>query len=263
MIIVKIGGGSSLNLTGIAADLAAIEGPVVVVHGANALRAELAGKLGLQLQRVVSASGVESVLADTEAIELMMMAYAGARNKRLVEVLQQHGVNAIGLSGLDGRIVEARRNPGIRARSDGKLKLVRDLSGKPTRINRPLLQALLDLDLVPVLTVPLIDEQGVAVSSENDDLVALLQAELGVSVVVQLIEAAGLLRDPGRPTSFIPRLTAEQLQQRLAETSGRMKRKLMAIARMLESGVSRVVIGDGRLPHPLVAAIDGCGTVIG
>lgn len=262
MILVKVGGGGAINLAGVAEDLAAVAEPAIVVHGANALRDELAERLGVDVRRVTSVSGMASVVSDDELIDLMMMAYAGLRNSRLVELLQRHGVNAVGLSGIDGRVVEARRNPGIRVRSDGKLKLLRDLSGRPCAVNRGLLDLLLSNGYTPVLTVPLVDEQGFAVNSENDDVVALLQSVYHAEAVVQLIEAPGLLADPDDDTSRIERLSRGELAAWEERAAGRLRRKLHALAALLDGPSSRVVVGDGRVEHPLRDALAGAGTVI-
>src|SRR5688572_4097358 len=101
-LIVKIGGGAAVDLAAIAADLAAFDGPVIVVHGANALRASLAQSLGKKVTVLTSVSGYSSVQSDDDAIELLMLAYSGLQNKRLVEQLQLAGRNAVGLTGLDG-----------------------------------------------------------------------------------------------------------------------------------------------------------------
>jgi acetylglutamate/LysW-gamma-L-alpha-aminoadipate kinase len=262
VILLKIGGGEAINLPGVAEDVAGLQEPLIIVHGANQLRDALAERLGITLRRVTSVSGMSSVLSDHETLDLMMMAYAGLRNKRLVELLQRHGVNALGLSGLDGRAVTARRNPGIRIREGGKRKLLRDLSGKPEAVNRDLLDLLLSNGYTPVLTMPLLDGEGSAVNSENDDVVALLQASYGARVVVQLIEAAGLLADPQDPASRIPALSREELEARVTRAEGRMRRKLHAIGRLLECAGTRVVIADGRPENPLQRALEGDGTVI-
>ena len=120
MIIIKIGGGREINLKGIAANLAAIKEPFIIVHGANAVRDDLAEKLNIQKKVITSLSGYSSVFSDEDTIDLMMMAYAGLKNKRIVELLQQNGINAVGLSGLDGRMIEGKRNSGIKVREDGK-----------------------------------------------------------------------------------------------------------------------------------------------
>src|SRR5690349_23041947 len=104
MIVIKIGGGREINLKGVVHDLAELEDPYVLVHGANAVRDEIAAKMGHPTRTVTSASGYSSVLADEKAVDAIMMAYAGLQNTRLVELCQQHGINAVGLSGIDGRL---------------------------------------------------------------------------------------------------------------------------------------------------------------
>ena len=138
MIIVKIGGGSQINIAGVIEDLAAIEEPYIIVHGANALRDKLAEDLGQPKQVLTSVKGYSSVYSDENLLDVMMMAYAGLRNKRIVEQCQQHGINAIGLTGLDGKAVQGSRNPGIRVYQNKKLKIVRDFSGKPVAVNAAL-----------------------------------------------------------------------------------------------------------------------------
>ena len=262
MLLIKIGGGASLNLEGIAGDLAGMETPLVVIHGANALRDELAGRLGIRKRVLTSVSGYDSVYSDTEAVDLILMAYAGLRNKRIVEMLQRRGVNAIGLTGLDGALVRGRRNRGIRIREGGKTLIRRDLSGKPAEVNVELLRLLLDRGLAPVLTVPILDERGFAINSENDDILAALNDGLRADSVIQLIEAPGFLEDPDDPTSLVPRLTPAEVGRREAQVTGRMKRKMLALKRLVAAGAARVVIADGRVEHPVRDALAGRGTVI-
>jgi len=262
MILVKVGGGASVNLEGVASDLAELDEPAVVVHGANAARDDLAARLGAPKRTVISESGVESVFTDAEALDVLTMAYAGLVNKRLVALCQRHGVNAIGLTGLDGALIRGRRNRGIRVAENGRRLLLHDDSGKPVSANVALLRLLLDSGYTPVVTVPILDEQGRAINTENDEVVALLQRALGAEVVVQLIEAPGLLADPGRPESLLPTLGRGDVEAREGESSGRFRRKLMGLRKMMDSGCRRIVVGDGRLPHPLRSALSLQGTVI-
>ena len=262
MLLIKIGGGASVNLEGVAADLAGIESPFVVIHGANALRDELAGRLGLRKRVLTSVSGYDSVYSDAEAVDLILMAYAGLRNKRIVEMLQRRGVNAIGLTGLDGAVVRGRRNPGIRIREGGKTLIRRDLSGKPASVNSELLRLLLNRGLAPVLTVPILDERGFAINSENDDILAALNEELQAELVIQLIEAPGFLDDPNDPASLVPRMSRAEVGRREALVTGRMKRKMLALGRLLRTGSTRVVMADGRVEHPVRDALAGKGTTI-
>ena len=282
MLLIKIGGGASINLEGIASDLAEIQSPFVIVHGANALRDELGRRLGIEKRVLTSVSGYASVYSDASAIDLILMAYAGLRNKRIVELLQQRGVNAIGLTGLDGALVRGRRNRGIRVREGGKTLIKRDLSGKPAEVNVGLLRLLLESGLAPVLTVPILDERGSAINSENDDIVGVLNAAFPAERVIQLIEAPGFLEDENDPASLVPRMSPAEVLRREALVTGRMKRKMLALSRLVGTGGSGgsgepgdwgnpedpgelgdpVVIGDGRVAHPVRDALAGRGTVI-
>lgn len=262
MMIVKIGGGASINLEEIVQDLSRCTEPFVVVHGANALRDALAKRLGTAIRTLESASGISSVQSDEELIDLMCMSYAGLRNKRLVELFQRHGVNAIGLSGIDGQLIRGQRNAGVRVRQNGKTMLVRDFSGKPKAVNTELLNLLLEKKYVPVITVPILDADGYAINSENDDIVALLQTACNADTVVQFIEAPGFLKDASDPASLIPSLSRAELTEREGSAQGRFRRKLMSISRLLTTNDSKVVIADGRVARPLTRALSGEGTVI-
>jgi len=262
MIIVKIGGGSQINIAGIVEDLAALDEPFIIVHGANALRDKLAEDLGQPKQVLTSVKGYTSVYSDEKLLDVMMMAYAGLRNKRIVEKCQQHGINAVGLSGLDGKTVQGTRNKGIRVYRNKKLKVVRDFSGKPETVNTALLKLLLDNGYIPVLTVPIIDEQNTAVNTENDDVVRVLQKALGADTVINLIEAPGFLLDKDDPASLIKTIRAAELEAREQQVEGRMKRKMLAIRKLFEQGATKVIISDGRGAHPVKDALSARGTVI-
>jgi len=262
MIIVKIGGGSTINIPGVIEDLAALDEPYVVVHGANALRDKLAEDLGQPKQVLTSVKGYASVYSDEKLLDVMLMAYAGLRNKRIVELCQQRGINAVGLCGLDGKVVQGERNKGIRVYEGKKLKIVRDFSGKPHTVNAPLLKLLLDNGYVPVLTVPIIDEFNTAINTENDDVVRVLQQALAADTVINLIEAPGFLKDRDDAASLIKKIPASQLEAREQQVEGRMKRKMLAFRKLFEHGASRVIIADGRGEHPVQDALAGKGTVI-
>jgi acetylglutamate/LysW-gamma-L-alpha-aminoadipate kinase len=263
-IIVKIGGGADINIAAIAADLASMPEPVILVHGANALRKSLAHALGRPVKLLTSASGQTSVHSDDDAIEVMMLAYSGLQNKRLVEQLQLRGRNAIGLSGLDGRVVTGRRNRGVRVQEGDRAFMVRDRSGKAASVNAPLLSMLLSSGYTPVITMPIADETGAAINSENDDVVAVMADAMSAETVVQLIEAPGLLRDPHNEHSLAPRVSLEGLQAWEALAEGRFRRKLRPLCRVVESNPARrVIVADGRIERPITRALAGEGTVIG
>ena len=262
MIIVKIGGGAAINIKGIIEDMSGLDDQFIIVHGANALRDKLAQDLGQPKQVLTSVKGYTSVYSDDKLLDVMMMAYAGLRNKRIVELCHQHGINAVGLSGLDGKIVQGRRNKGIRVYQGKKLKIVRDFSGKPQTVNTPLLQLLLNNGYVPVLTVPIIDEQNAAINTENDDVVRVLQQALKADMVINLIGAPGFLENRDDETSLIENISVSELQAREQQVEGRMKRKMLAVRKLFEHGASKVIISDGRVAHPVTDAMAGKGTVI-
>ncbi|MCB1740589.1 MAG: [LysW]-aminoadipate kinase [Gammaproteobacteria bacterium] len=263
MYIIKVGGGASINLQGVADDLAALDAPALVVLGANAVRDGLAERLGTPRQTITSQSGYTSVLSDEAAIDAILMAYAGLRAKRFVELCQQRGVNALSLSGIDGQLVRGERNKGIRVREGGKNLIKRDFSGKPRSANGALLRLLLDNGYVPVLTIPILDERGYAINSENDDIVNVLQESLQAECIVQLIEAPGFLDDADDENSVLRHLSRAEVDAREAQLEGRIKRKMLALKRLLESGATRVVIADGRIESPIRQALAGHGTLIG
>ncbi len=262
MILVKIGGGESIDLRAIVSDLAKLDTPFIIVHGANVLRDTIAEKMGLEKTVLTSVSGYSSVFSDQDAIDAIMMSYAGLRNKRIVELFQRENINAVGLTGLDGRLVQGERNKGIRVREKGKTLIKRDLSGKPRAVNSNLLQLLIDNGYSPVLTIPIADENGFAINSENDDIVAKIAAAMQIDTVIHLIEAPGFMDDPGDESSLVARMSLTELKTREATVEGRIKRKLLALTRLCEAGTTRIIIADGRGDHPVEHALNGEGTHI-
>lgn len=262
MLLIKIGGGKEINLEGIISDLAALQEKFIIVHGANALRDELAEKLGYRKKIVTSLSGYDSVLSSEETIDLMMMAYAGLKNKRIVELCQQKGINAVGLSGVDGKVIEGKRNNGIKVREGGKTLLLRDFSGKPKAINKQLLDLLLENGYTPVLCVPLIDENNFAINSENDDVVALLQNEFKAEKIISLIEAPGFLLDKNNPSSLVTNMSKAELETMEQKVDGRMKRKILALKKLFATANTIVILSDGRTEHPIQDALNRKGTII-
>jgi len=262
MMIVKIGGGREVNIKGVIQDLAKLNESFIIVHGANAIRDEIAEKMGSPTRVVTSVSGYSSVLSDEAAIDAILMGYSGIQNKRLVELCQQHGINAIGLSGIDGKLIQGTRNKGIRVKQGDKTVILRDFSGKPKSVNRDLLELLLGHGYLPVICIPIIDENNVAINSENDDIVNLLQEALHADTVIQLIEAPGFMADIHDENSLIRSIPKEELEAWEARVEGRMKRKVLALRKLMDSGAKSVMISDGRVEHPIRDALSGKGTMI-
>lgn len=262
MIIIKIGGGKEINVKGIIKDLAVLDEPFIIVHGANYLRDKLANDLGKPRKIITSASGYTSVFSDETALDVMMMAYSGLKNKRIVEMCQQNSINAVGLTGLDGGLVKGLRNRGIRVKEGSKLKIIRDFSGKPKEINTKLLNVLLENGFIPVLTVPIIDENGFAINTENDDIVRVLKNAINAHTVISLIEAPGFMEDVNDPDSIIKTMSQNDLEMRENQVEGRMKRKVLALRKLFVKGPCKVIISDGRVDNPIKDVLEGKGTII-
>ncbi len=262
MLIIKIGGGTSINIEGIIRDLSELNEQFIIIHGANSLRDNLAQALGKPKKVLTSIKGYSSVYSDKDAIELLYMAYAGLGNKRIVETCQKYSINAVGLTGLDGRLIQGKRNSGIRVIENGKKKIKHDLSGKPRSINKELLSLLLENGYTPVITVPIIDENNNTINSENDDIVALFQETLKVDTIIFLIEAPGLLEDPRNNHSVRKKLSITDLEKHKENASGRIKRKYYALRKISQLGPKKIIISDGRIENPIQGAFLENGTVI-
>lgn len=125
------------------------------MHGGSHRTNQVAEALGHPPQFVTSPSGYTSRLTDRATLEIFQMVYCGQINKTLVERLQRRGVNAVGLSGVDGRIWQGPRKKVIKVVEDGRTRILRNnFTGKVTEVNRDFLQTLLDANCLPVLTHP-------------------------------------------------------------------------------------------------------------
>lgn len=266
MYLLKIGGGKNINLNAICEDVAALIArgeKIVIAHGASATRDELATQLGVPTKTITSPSGVSSVYTDEKAMDVFLMAYAGLLNKRIVGALQKHGVNAIGLSGVDGRLWEAKRKEAVYAVEGEKTRLIKDnLTGKVQNVNSDLLRLLMDNGYVPVVCPPALSLEREIVNTDNDFATAVMAEALGIEEMIVLFEAPGMMKDIKDPGSLISTIKREDLENYLPFAMGRMKKKLLGTQNAFERGVKKIYWGDGRIAHPLESALAGKGTVI-
>lgn len=266
MLTVKIGGGAGVRYDLVAADVAALRvggTPIVLVHGGSHETNVVAEKLGKPPRFVTTASGHESRYTDRETLEIFEMVYCGKINKGLVERLQGLGVQAVGLSGVDGRLLEAKRKDTLTIVENGRKRVLRDdLTGTIESVNAALLRMLLDAGYLPVVTPPAISREHVAVNVDGDRAAARIAGALGATDLVILSNVPGLLRDVADPASLVTRIEASALDDHMDLAKGRMKRKLVAAREAVSAGVRRVVIGDARVDAPIQAALSGRGTVI-
>ena len=207
MIVIKAGGNGSLNMEAVCADVAGLveQGEqVVLVHGGSHETNVISAKLGHPPRFVTSVSGHVSRHTDRQTLEIFAMVTAGRINKLLVERLQQVGVNAVGLSGLDGRLLEGKRKDSLRIVENGKRKVLRgEYSGKIEKVNGTLLKTLLEAGYVPVVAPLAISYEDEALNVDGDRAAAAIAAALKAETVIILSNVPGLLRDvsPTRPHS--------------------------------------------------------------
>ncbi|MCG3206773.1 MAG: [LysW]-aminoadipate kinase [Anaerolineae bacterium] len=267
MIVLKIGGSEGINYDLIADDIAALikaGQPLIVVHGGSSLTNKVAEQLGHPPQFVTSVSGFTSRRTDRRTLEIFEMVYCGQMNKGLVEKLQMRGVNAVGLSGIDGRIWEGPRKDAIKIIQNGRRLVLRDdYTGKVEKVNTDLLQTLLNAGALPVLTPPAISYEGEAINVDGDRAAAATAAAFQAEALVILSNVPGLLEKFPDESSLIRHIPAAKIDQFMSVAEDRMKKKVMGAQEALAQGIGRIVFADGRVAGPVSRALAGEGTVIG
>jgi [amino group carrier protein]-L-2-aminoadipate 6-kinase len=264
--VVKLGGTNGVNYTAICQEAAALieQGQsLVLVHGGSAEANALGEQLGYPPRFIQSPSGFTSRYTDRRTLEIFTMAVNGRVNTTLVSQLQGLGVNAIGLSGLDGRLLVATRKETVQSVENGKRKIIRDdYSGKISQVNKELLFTLLSLGYTPVIAPLALGPSGEALNVDADRTAAVIAAALGSANLILLTAVPGLLRAFPDENSLIRTLPRARIDEALEMAQGRMKKKVLGAQEALSGGVSRVVIADGRIDNPITAALAGFGTVI-
>ena len=265
VIVVKIGGAEGMDYAAVCEDVAGLLSDgvhLVLVHGGSAEANALGAALGHPARWLTSPSGYRWRYTDRTTLEIFAMA-ARKLNTLLVERLQALGVNAFGLSGLDGRLLVARRKSLVQSVENGKRRVVRDdFTGKVERVDADLLRSLLERGLTPVIAPLGISPEGEAVNVDADRAAAMVAAALPAETLVLLTAAAGLLREYPDETTLIREVRRDELEAAQAAAGAGMKKKVLGAAEALERGVGRVVIADGRVARPISAALAGQGTTI-
>jgi len=267
MLVIKAGWNHGLDINAVCEDVAALTGQgqkVILVHGGSHETNVISEKLGKPPRFVTSPSGFQSRYTDRETLEIFAMVTAGKVNKLLVERLQQLGVNAFGLSGLDGRVLEGKRKGTLIVVENGKKKVLRgDYGGTVERVNASLLRLLLKQGYTPVVAPLAISYQGKALNVDGDRVAAAVAGALQAETLIILSNVPGLLSDFPNEDSLIPRIPREEARDYLERyAQGRMKKKLLGAIEALEQGVKRVILADGRVEHPILRALEYQGTVI-
>lgn len=224
---------------------------VVLVHGGGPEISETMKKLGKQAQFV---NGLR--VTDKETVDIVQMVLAGKVNKTLVNLLQMKGGHAVGVSGIDGGIIEA-------AMKDEALGYV----GKITRIRPQPITDLLEKNYIPVVSTVASDRQGNTYNINGDTAAAFIAGVLNAERLIMMTDIAGILRDKDDPNTLIPALTVSEARKLFDEgvISGGMIPKVDCCIEAIEKGVKHVVIMDGRVPHSILMELltdEGAGTMV-
>ncbi|HEX8918505.1 MAG TPA: [LysW]-aminoadipate kinase [Chloroflexota bacterium] len=261
MLVIKLGGSKGIDTEGFLHSLAMLEGPYVLVHGANVELDTLMRSLDVEPRLVTSSTGQVSRYTDRQTMDLFLMAYCGKVNKRIVETLRRNGVNAVGLSAMDGGIARGRRKPRIRIVQNGKQKVLDgDFAGSIEQIDRTLLDLLLGNGFVPVLAPPAVSHEGDAINVDGDKLATEIAVALEAEALLVFSNTPGLLRDVDDPSSTVSQIEVNQLDESLELAQGRMKKKVLAAADAVRRGVGEVILADANREDAIRAALNGAGT---
>ncbi|MBQ9413077.1 MAG: acetylglutamate kinase [Oscillospiraceae bacterium] len=224
---------------------------VVLVHGGGPEINELMSRLGKQPEFV---DGLR--VTDRETVDIVQMVLAGKINKSLVGLLGSKGGRAMGLSGIDDRLIEAKQK-------DSRLGYV----GEVTRINPAPVIDLLDRGYIPVISTVGCGPNGETYNINGDTAAACIAGALGAERLIMMTDIAGVLRDPKDPSTLIPEITIQEAAQLFSDgvISGGMIPKVECCIRAIVEGVKKVIIMDGRVPHSILMELltdEGAGTMV-
>ena len=266
VVVIKIGGARAVNPKGAIEDVAALveKGEsVVVVHGGSTAVDETLEQLGEQAEYVETPKGVVGRFTDERTMEVFKMVLPGKLNTDLTAALRVAGVDALGLSGVDGGLLTGPRKSAVRVLEDGKKKIRRgEHSGKIESVNADLLETLLADGYTPVTTVPMLADDGVPVNADADRAAAAIAGALGGTLIV-LTDVPGVLADPENTETLIDRAETPEGFERVEDAAeGFMGKKVMAAKEALSEGATAVIVADANASTPVRSALDGGGTTI-
>ena len=257
IVVVKYGGNAMVNeqlKEQVMEDIALlwlIGIKVVLVHGGGPEISETMQKLGKQ---AVFVDGLR--VTDKETVDIVQMVLAGKVNKSLVNLLQMKGGHAVGLSGIDGGIIEAKmKNPDL------------GYVGEITKIRTQPITDLLEKNYIPVISTVASDRQGNTYNINGDTAAAYIAGALGAERLIMMTDLAGILRDQDDPSTLIPHITISEAAQLYREgiISGGMIPKVDCCLEAIQHGVKKVIIMDGRVSHSILMEIltdEGAGTMV-
>ena len=257
VVVVKYGGNAMVNAqlkAQVMEDIVLLRQvgvKVVLVHGGGPEISELMRRMG---KEAVFVDGLR--VTDGETVDIVQMVLAGKINKSLVGMIGVKGGRAIGLSGLDDRLIEAEcKNPAL------------GFVGEVTRVNITPVTDLLDRGYIPVVSTVACGRDGTVYNVNGDTAAACIAGALGAKRLIMMTDIAGILRDPKDPATLIPEVTLEEAAEMFDSgvISGGMIPKVQCCIRAIDEGVEKVIIMDGRVPHAILMELltnEGAGTMV-
>ena len=224
---------------------------VVLVHGGGPEISQTMKRLG---KEAVFLNGLR--VTDKETVDIVQMVLAGKINKTLVNLIQMKGGHAVGLSGIDGGILEAKMK-------DEALGYV----GTVTKVRPQPINDLLEKGYIPVVSTVASDRLGNAYNINGDTAAARIAGALNAERLIMMTDIAGILKDKDDPSTLIPHITVGEARELYASgvISGGMIPKVDCCIDALEHGVDNAVIMDGRIPHSILMELltdEGAGTMV-
>ena len=256
IIVIKYGGNAMINdelkeaVMGDIVLLSLIGIKVVLVHGGGPEITEMLGKVGKKSEFV---NGLR--VTDQETVDIVQMVLAGKVNKNLVNQLQCKGGKAIGLCGLDGHMIRAKK-------VDEQLGFV----GEITDVNVAPIVDVLEKGYIPVVSTVGYDMDGNTYNINADTVAARIAGELKAECLISMTDIVGLCRDKDDPSTLIPKVAVSDAPKLIRDgvISGGMIPKINCCIEAIRRGVHKVFIIDGRIPHAILIEIltdEGIGTM--
>ena len=255
-VVIKYGGNAMINETlkqQVMEDIVLlwlIGVKIVLIHGGGPEISETMKKVG---KEAVFVDGLR--VTDKETMDIVQMVLAGKVNKTLVNLLEMKGGKAVGLSGIDGRIIESKTK-------NEKLGFV----GEITKINPKAIEDLLEKDYIPVLSTVGCDADGNTYNINGDTAAAYIAGALKAERLIMMTDIDGILKDKNDPTTLIHEISLDETEKLYSDgiISGGMIPKVECCVTALHKGVKNVVILDGRVPHSILMELltdEGAGTL--
>ncbi len=256
IIVVKYGGNAMINeelKNAVMRDivlLTTVGIRVVLIHGGGPEITDMLRRVGKETKFV---NGLR--VTDAETAEIVQMVLAGKINKSLVNLIQNIGGKAIGLSGADGHLIEAEM-------MDEQLGYV----GEITSINTQPVLDVLEMGYIPVISTVGCDKEGNVYNIHADTAASRIAGMLGAESLISMTDITGICRDKDDPGTLIPKINVSEAPQLMREgvISGGMIPKVECCTEAIRRGVKKVFIIDGRVPHSILIETltdEGIGTM--